>query len=214
MTPFRKLAPMAAGQRYNRLTAMERLGSNRNGMSIWRFRCDCGYLIEVSASSVRTENTKSCGCIRSEGGTKNRKHGMSSSKIYHAWHKMLMRCINPTVKAYPYYGGRGVTICERWHKFENFYADMGPRPSPKHSIERIDNDGNYCPENCKWVTMAEQNSNKRNNIVVEFWGEKMCLAEAARRAGIRYTTLKRRIVELKWSLERALTEPTGYWRRK
>ena len=183
-------------------------------MSIWRFRCDCGYVIEVLASSVRRGNTKSCGCIRREGGPKNRKHGMSSSNIYNAWHKMLMRCINPTLKAYPYYGGRGITICERWHKFENFYADMGPRPSPQHSIERIDNDGNYCPENCKWITRAEQNANKRNNIVVEWGGEKMCLAEAARRIGIGYTTLKRRIVELKWPTERALTEPAGYWRRK
>ena len=105
--------------------------------------------------------------------------------LYHTWYAMVARCQNPRAQSYHNYGGRGITVCDRWlESFENFYADMGERPSPKHSIDRIDNDGPYSPENCRWATWEEQANNRRNNVWIEFQGERLSAAQWRKRLGV------------------------------
>ena len=112
-----------------------------------------------------------------------RTHGLSKTREYDAWQQMKWRCLKPSSKDYPNYGGRGIALCDRWHSFEGFIADMGRRPSPNHTIERVDNDGNYEASNCRWATRSEQNSNTRRNLIVVYRGKEMTVAEAVRSAG-------------------------------
>jgi hypothetical protein len=118
---------------------------------------------------------------------------------------MRNRCDDKDNKSYPDYGGRGIKVCDRWRKFDDFYADMGPRPTPQHTIERIDNDGDYCPENCKWATRLEQGRNKRNNIIVHYAGRDMCLKEATELIGLSYKLAWKRLKNKGWSIERVLS---------
>jgi hypothetical protein len=129
---------------------------------------------------------------------------------YGSWRAMKDRCLNPRHSAYDRYGGRGVTICERWLTFANFFADMGPRPTPEHSLDRVDANGNYEPENCRWATDAEQNQNSRKNRFLTHDGQTLCVSEWARRIGIKAATLEQRL-NLGWSVERALTAPLRRW---
>lgn len=128
------------------------------------------------------------------------------SPEYRAWAALRHRCSNPNFPAYKYYGGRGIAFCERWGTFENFYADMGPRPSPDHSVERIDNDGNYEPSNCRWATKKEQCRNKRSNRRLVFGGHDRCLEEWAEILQCHRSGLMRRL-KRGWSVERTLTTP-------
>lgn len=123
----------------------------------------------------------------------NSTHGQSKTPIWTIWLNMRQRCENPKNPAYDRYGGRGITVCERWQSFELFAADMGPRPSSKHSVERIDNHGPYAPGNCRWATDVEQGSNKRNNRLVELDGVTVTINEAARRTGIQRKTIAYRL---------------------
>lgn len=118
---------------------------------------------------------------------------MTGTPLFRVWAMMRSRCENPTVKSYPSYGGRGIKVCERWQKFENFYADMGDRPSPQHSLERVDNDGDYSPENCIWATREVQVKNKRNTRLITANGETYHLAEWARRLGCNPAAILARI---------------------
>ncbi len=132
------------------------------------------------------------------------------SATYRIWQGMRDRCFNQKNRFFQNYGGRGITVCDRWRgSFENFLADMGPRPSAKHSIDRIDNDGNYEPGNCRWATSVEQNNNSRNCRMLSLNGETLSAAEWARRLGGNGHLLLQRIDKLGWPLERALTEPFG-----
>jgi len=130
-------------------------------------------------------------------------HGMSYSSEYKVWAGMKGRCADKKQKSH---GGRGITVCERWQSFENFYADMGPRPSDKHSIERIDNDGNYEPSNCRWATLSEQMRNTRRNRIVEFRGEKRTISEWAVITGLTHKLITWRLNN-GWPAEDALTTP-------
>jgi hypothetical protein len=149
-----KLPKMASGQRYGRLTALEFYGRERHGWAIWSFRCDCGVEFTALAANARFGTTKSCGCART-------KHGMAGTQEYHSWIGMLSRCRDQNNSGYKDYGGRGISVCAKWTKFENFLADMGLKPSASHSIDRINNNGNYEPGNCKWSTPKEQAANQR-----------------------------------------------------
>lgn len=159
-------------------------------------RCACGVDGVVTGKQLRSGRSKSCGCLREDGRpTLNRTHGVSADypAEYRVWKAMIQRCHDPKAGRFARYGGRGIAVCARWHNPKHFIEDMGPRPSPSHSIERIDNDGNYEPGNCVWVLTARQNQNTSRNVFLNIRGERMCLAEAARRHGIHENTLRHRL---------------------
>ena len=145
------------GDRFGRLTAIVFV-ERKSSVQYWMFECDCGKKKIASVNNVKMGNTKSCGCLYNE--EKNAiKHGMEGTRTYKSWAMMKCRCLNKNYTQYKDYGGRGITICKEWLIFENFYRDMGKRPEGM-SIDRIDNNGNYCKSNCKWSTPKEQNNNR------------------------------------------------------
>ena len=147
---------------FGRLVAIKRWGSDKHNKPTWLCRCECGKETIVSGQNLRRGNTKSCGCLSLEINKKQLvKHGLYKSKEYKIWTSMLQRCTNPNASGYEFYGARGISVDPKWLDFQNFYADMGKRPSSKHSIERIDNSANYEPCNCKWETANKQAINKR-----------------------------------------------------
>ena len=169
--------------------------NNRQGHALWLCRCECGTEKIVSGSNLRSgESTQCRRCGR-------KTHGQSGSPEHVTWKAMLARC-----KSHPRYQGRGITVCDRWLTFENFFADMGPKPSLAHSIERINNEGNYEPDNCQWATPKEQSRNKRNNRLLTFQGQTKCVGDWAEETGIHYQTLTSRLNH-GWSVEQALTAP-------
>jgi len=137
-------------------------------------------------------------------------HGLSHTAEYNVYRSMMYRCYREATQFYIYYGARGIRVCRRWHKFENFYKDMGPRPSKSHSIDRIDNNKNYSPKNCKWSTAKEQANNTRKNLFFDFGDETLTLAAIATKYKINYGTLYSRIYRSKMSLEKALIFSRNY----
>lgn len=181
-------------QVFGRLTVIECVGARRHGR-FWKCLCECGNYKEYTTGALRSGHVQSCGCT-----TRSRTHGMFGTPEYAAWAGIKGRCLNQNDPAYKNYGGRGIAMCERWaDSFENFYADMGPRPSNKHSIDRINNDGNYEPSNCRWATKKEQSRNTRKNHLIAFNGEVLCVAEWADKLGIHPHVLWRRLA--KFSIE-------------
>jgi len=156
--------------------------------------CDCGQVGCYYLRNLNTGMTTSCGCVHKERTSKAaKKHGYRSKPLYAVWGSMLARCKNPNNMAYERYGGRGIKVCDRWLEFSNFLADMGERPTEQHSIDRIDNNGDYCPENCRWATREEQGKNKRNNLVLTINGETKHYSEWAEQYGLARSTVLRRI---------------------
>ena len=197
------------GKRFGRLIVLG-YSHKRNSHFYSLCRCDCGTERVISNSNIKSGHAISCGCFRKDA-TKIRSltHGCTSGRLtteYHSWTRMKSRCININNIYYKNYGGRGIKICDSWMKFENFLADMGNKPTPKHSIDRIDNDGNYEPENCRWANMKEQQRNRSNNRIIEFYGRSMTLPEWAEEKSIKYSTLYMRLYGYGWSIERAFNE--------
>jgi hypothetical protein len=159
-----------ANQRFTRLTVLRPKKERYCGGVVWLCQCDCGQKISVTSNHLRTGHTQSCGCLRVEALAFNRLkqdnlvHGHAGrnqmTRAYRIWSGMLQRCTNANNKAFKWYGGRGITVCDDWLKFENFLADMGEPPEGR-SIDRIDNDGNYEPDNCRWATRMEQSASQR-----------------------------------------------------
>lgn len=204
------------GFRFGRLVVLRRAPDRRRGWPRWLCLCDCGNEKEVDSNNLRNNNTRSCGCLNTiflEERVKNGlhwTHRLSTSPLYKTWNSMRQRCENPKSPSFHNYGGRGIYVCERWRNFANFAADMAPKPSPQHSIDRIDNDGPYSPENCRWVgSRQEQMANRRVNRPITFRGETHIVAEWARRVNIDQDTLLMRL-KSGWSVERALTTPLNY----
>jgi hypothetical protein len=190
-------------QKFGKLTALERLphDGSRYGAR-WKCLCDCGNEVIVPATVLKNRQ-RSCGCVN----TGNRSHGLYGTAENRIWRGMKNRCSVPTLKNYHRYGGRGIRVCDRWEdSFEAFLSDMGPRPSPNHSLDRINNDGNYEPSNCRWATAKQQSSNTIRTVRVQFQGEELPLNEACLRSGISRRTVRSRL-QKGWSLERALSEP-------
>ena len=196
------------GQRYGRLVVAQevepifRAYRKNPNHKTRRFscRCDCGENVVVASSNLRSGHTKSCGCLQREAGLRNGKiphpkHGACGTPEYAAWLNMRQRCNNPKATRYERYGGRGIKVCERWqNSFKAFLADVGPRPSDQHSIDRYPNrDGHYEPGNVRWATDIEQQQNVSSNRVVQVAGKDICIAEAERQLGINANTVRTRI---------------------
>lgn len=182
-----------SGRRFGKLKVISQCGRIRKEVG-WKCVCDCGKEIVVPGYPLRNGNTVSCGCFgRSIIGNATRTHGMSRTPEYRTWSNMITRCTNKSIDRFCRYGGRGIKVCGRWRRFDNFFADMGKRPSPNHSIERKNNDGDYCPSNCKWATRIEQANNSSTNVVLVVNGKSRTLAEWSRFSGIKESTIRQRI---------------------
>lgn len=208
------------GRRFGKLTVLRFAGylkgpsDSAPRRASWLARCDCGR--EVVRAGSEMFRRKSCGCQRNAhrqapAGARNPayKHGHASKRnttpTYRTWASMLGRCKNPNRQCYPYYGGRGIRVCERWETFENFLADMGERP-PGTSIDRTDVNGDYCLENCRWASDETQARNRSNNVMLTYHGKTMTQTDWCKNRGIKLGTLRRRL-DLGWSIERALETP-------
>ena len=196
------------GKTFGRLTVLGRAGKLGND-NAWKCSCSCspGKEVVVRASNLNRGDTVSCGCLKRERTiTRNTTHGLAFSPGYNSWRGMKSRCENPRNARYADYGDRGITVCDRWkNSFENFIADMGPPPSPAHSIERGDNSRGYEPGNCRWATDVEQTNNQRSNVLIEYDGKTQTIAQWARELEINYQTLRQRIQRYGWSVERAFS---------
>jgi hypothetical protein len=211
------------GQKFNYLVAVSYnvQRSREAGDAYWDCKClacDSAKLKTIRLSHLISGSIKSCGCR-----TRERTHGQTKggkvSPEYSVWAGMMRRCFNPREKAYVNYGEHGITVCKAWRRFENFFADMGKRPTVQHSIDREDNDGGYwcghcdeCvsqhrPANCRWATVVEQNRNKRRHIFIEFQGEKLMLIDWAKRYNLPPYLLRQRLIRNGWTIEKALTTP-------
>ena len=192
------------GKSFGRLTVLER-AANAGAHVRWSCRCECGNAKVVQGASLRSGATKSCGCLSREiAAARARTHGLTHLAEHSTWYGMLTRCRNPKSTNYANYGGRGITVCQHWEKFEPFLEDMGPKPTPQHSIERRDNNLGYSKENCYWATRNEQNHNKRNNKRIYFHGITMTLAEWAKHLGVSRQTIASRL-KVGWSLGKAFS---------
>lgn len=184
------------GKRFERLIPQKIIPKYKNNRDYLECKCDCGNTVYVMAKHLIRGATKSCGCYRNEmrrAKGKNKTHGLTNSKEYHSWKGIKQRCCNPNDAGYSNYGGRGIKMCDRWlNSFEAFLEDMGSSPSPKHSIDRINVNGDYCPENCRWTTPKEQGDNKRNTNSLTVNGVTKTFHEWANHTGIPYTTIKNR----------------------
>lgn len=171
-----------AGQRFTDWTVLCRTASPPGIVSrttYWLCRCVCGHERAVRSSALLIGRSTGCGCGKSKRLSQRMKtHGRSNCDLYHIWQYIIQRCTNPKNTGYRRYGGRGIKVCDRWlESFENFLADVGERPSPKHSLDRIDNDKGYESGNCRWATRYQQHRNRATNRFVEVGGRRMCVAD-------------------------------------
>jgi hypothetical protein len=190
------------GQQFGRLTAKYRIIGGK--YSFWFCECSCGQSGEFRQAHLESGSTKSCGCLNREIViARSRTHGMRKSSIYRLWSGMKTRCENPKEKRWKDYGGRGIKVCHRWQRFEHFLEDMG-QPPLGSSIERRNNNGDYCPANCKWATRSEQGRNKRNNRILEINGERLCTQEWSERTGVKASVIRKRL-DRGWDGRRAVS---------
>ena len=185
------------GNRYGRLTVLHRSDHvNKAGKRThWVCLCDCKTVTSVCRSSLVRGATKSCGCFRREFITKAKHiHGLSQTPLHGLWRGMIERCHGSGGSSFSNYGGRGIQVCDRWrYSFLSFLSDMGERPGPEYSIDRINNSGHYSPENCRWVTRLAQSNNRRSNVVITYEGKTMTAAQWSRVTGVKSATICWRI---------------------
>lgn len=199
------------GMVFGRLTIKSHVGKIGNSRThFWLARCECGNEVNVNGATVRCGKVRSCGCLQLESasasGKMAKKHGMSNTTTYYVWRGMISRCTRPDNKDYKWYGGAGITVCERWKTFQNFFDDMGARPDGM-SIDRIDRTLGYSPENCRWATLKEQARNQSNNRIVLYKGEYKCVKELSEYSDVAYQTIIARL-NRGWSIENALNIPS------
>jgi len=212
----KKLVPwetdiIAIGQKFTRLTVLSTHRIKGTYKYYAECQCDCGSEpIYVRIDALRGNpkppraKTESCGCLHKERVT---KHGAWGHPLFNVWKSMMDRCYNPKCDHFHLYGNRAITVCDRWHDVNNFIQDMSDEYRKGLQIDRIDNDGNYFKDNCRWVTRIQQARNKRTNVNLTLNGETHCLSEWSHITGINYGTLVERVSVLKWPVEKALTQP-------
>lgn len=204
------------GQRFGRWTVLQFHDSikynyltSSSTVTRWLCRCDCGNEKVVRGQSLKNGRSVSCRCYQREfQRARQTKHGQVNSPEYTAWAHMVDRCDNPKNPAYKNYGGRGITVCERWRTAANFLADIGPRPTERHSLERINNDFGYSPSNCRWATPKEQCNNKRTNRRLRFDGRVQTVAQWSRELGIGTSNIWNRLID-GWSTQETLSTPVS-----
>jgi len=180
------------GNRYGMWTVLSKTDTPTRP-SKWLCVCDCGTTKEVNTSSLRTGGSTSCGCARvSAMVLRNTLHGKTNTREFNSWASMVARCVDPAHQAYRHYGGRGITVCAEWQSFSAFFKDMGLRPEGT-SLDRIDNNGNYCAINCRWATKDEQDSNKRNTVFCTVNGVRKPVSYWAKKLGISHSALTYRL---------------------
>lgn len=199
-----------SGRRYGRWTVIEEGTPRYHGkyrIIYWMCRCDCGVIREVCGNTLKNGDSTSCGCFHSELMSKIfRSHGKTGSRAYRIWQNMLNRCRREKDEFWHRYGGRGIKVCDRWQVFENFLKDMG-EPEPGMQLDRVENDGDYSPDNCRWATVKEQAQNRTSNVRYQYSGKSKTLTEWAAAVGIKRSTLGMRIHSFHWPIEKALTVP-------
>jgi hypothetical protein len=196
-------------KRFGKLKATGEVVSS-GGRKKWLCQCDCGKSTYVMTNHLVSGHTKSCGCQR---GITHRKYGefaTRESREYVTWLKIKNRCYNPDYHNFKFYGGRGIKMCDEWLDFSNFLSDMGNKPTPNHSIDRIDNNGDYCPTNCRWADAITQANNKSSNVLLGLDGVEKPLSLWARQKGISRSTILKRI-KLGWPMSKTLTAPIRKW---
>lgn len=198
------------GQIFGRLTAINFKGTE-NKKTRWSFKCVCGQIKVLNLSDITGGRIKSCGCLRSEllaerGRRRMTTHGMRFHPANDKWRAIKARCDNPKNRFYPIYGGRGIKYDPKWKNFEAFWKDMGPSYRHGLEIDRKDNNGNYCKENCKWSTRKEQQNNRNSCVILKFKGEKLNVTQWAEKLGINRNSIYNRI-KYGWSIERIFTTP-------
>lgn len=209
------------GTKYGRLTIIKEGSFIKYDKTIMRkvlCKCDCGNEKEIDLNSIKRGKSTSCGCFNKELAKENNtKHGLAmlSTGIkhpdYNIWTKLKGRCLNPNDKSYIHYGARGIKICDRWmYSFENFINDLGWRPSNKYSLERIDYNKDYCPENCKWILKSEQTKNCRRVKLIAYNGKEHCLTDLCKLLGLVYSTMRHRVYDLGIPFEEAIKYPQHY----
>lgn len=194
------------GQTFGRLTVEgQEIARDKRGRVVWRLACQCGNKVFYEAGRFKYGNTVSCGCYRRElVGDEHRSHGLSKTPVYSSWLTMRKRCYNEQSPDYPTYGGRGISVCDRWMSFENFYADMGNKPAGL-SLERCDVNGDYTPENVVWADAKTQANNRRSNVILEHAGKKQTMQQWCDELGLKIGTVWARL-NRGWSTDKALTQ--------
>jgi hypothetical protein len=196
------------GQKFGMLTVVSEISVESGKRRRVSCVCDCGNKTNVIAITLMFGKTISCGCYKNKVLIeRSTTHGKTGTREYRAWYSIKRRCNTSSYCNYKNYGGRGITVCDRWKdSFENFYADMGDAPEGT-SIDRIDNNGNYEPSNCRWATDKEQRRNMRTNHMITFSNKTQCVADWASELGISQSAIYSRLNKLNWSIEKSLTTP-------
>jgi len=200
------------GQTFERLTVIGLAGKIGKNLA-WQCKCACGNTIVAAGKHLVSGNIRSCKCLaKDRTRERSTKHGMAGSKIYCTWRSMMRRCYDVSTKDFERYGGRGIVVCERWHKFENFLIDLDNLPGEGDSIDRIENDGPYSPSNCQWASAKTQQRNSRKNRLLTCFGKTQCLAAWAEEYGMIVQTLRQRL-ERGLNASDALTKPVQRYRK-
>jgi hypothetical protein len=200
------------GKRFGRLTVIEEIDDSKTKRPRWLCRCECGNKRIVRGISLRKGDTKSCGCLKKELAKKLSEakvtHGSSKTRLYRVWYEMRCRCYKKSSPDYPRYGGRGINVCYKWRKsfipFREWAIANGYNENL--TLDRINNESDYSPDNCRWVTRETQNNNTRRNYYITYNGETLTLSQWSKKCGINKNTLHSRLTKYGWSAERALTE--------
>lgn len=203
------------GQTIGQFTIIKFVGRDKYKSALWECQCSCGTIKIIRVSSLKSGAIKSCGCFKkSHLISISTNHNQGKHPLYSTYAQMIHRCTNPNSKNYHRYGGRGIKVCKEWlGNPEQFFKDMGPKPTPKHSIDRINNDGDYSPDNCRWATNKEQSNNQSTNHLITFNGETKNIQQWSEAFNLNQNTFHSRILH-GWSIDRILSEPTQKRRKK